>query len=124
MSQVVHSTVCVLVTPKRKLAGRLEVTENSLHFYGDFLVEGTAGSSVFTSSGQLNYNEHVLLDGMERTGKNRADIRESNDHVLLISDKTKIQDRANPQQSDMLQGQQKSIKRHRRWDLLKVIYIY
>ena len=124
MLQVLHSTVCVLVTSKKKLAGRFEITENSLHFYGDFLVEGTAGSSIFTSSGQLNYSEHVLLDVMERVGKSRTNTREGNDHVHVLSDKANIQDRLNfPQPSDMLQGQRKGIKRHRRWDLLKVIYL-
>ena len=122
MLQVLHSTVCVLVTPKRKLAGRFEITEDSLHFYGDFLVEGTAGSSVFTSSGQLNCSEHVALDVLERAGKSRADSREGNDYVHFMSDKVNIQDSFDfPQHLDHLQGWRKGIKRHRRWDLLKVI---
>ncbi|EFJ19512.1 hypothetical protein SELMODRAFT_110788, partial [Selaginella moellendorffii] len=49
--QVLLSVSCVLVSPKRKLAGRLEVTHRSLHFHMEFFIEGTGGSMVFDSSG-------------------------------------------------------------------------
>ncbi|XP_024540202.1 BEACH domain-containing protein B isoform X1 [Selaginella moellendorffii] len=49
--EVLLSVSCVLVSPKRKLAGRLEVTHRSLHFHMEFFIEGTGGSMVFDSSG-------------------------------------------------------------------------
>nr|XP_043606677.1 BEACH domain-containing protein B isoform X1 [Erigeron canadensis] len=59
-SEVLMSLPCVLVTPKRKLAGRLAVMKKVLHFFGEFLVEGTGGSSVFRSiqaSGSFDSNK-------------------------------------------------------------------
>uniref|UniRef100_A0A0E0JVW3 BEACH domain-containing protein B n=1 Tax=Oryza punctata TaxID=4537 RepID=A0A0E0JVW3_ORYPU len=44
---VLSSVQCVLVTPKRKLAGQLTITQKALHFSFEFLVEGTGGTSVF-----------------------------------------------------------------------------
>nr|KAJ0217839.1 hypothetical protein LSAT_V11C300135260 [Lactuca sativa] len=49
LNKVLISVPCVLVTPKRKLAGRLAVMKKFLHFFGEFLGEGTCGSSVFRS---------------------------------------------------------------------------
>ncbi|KAL0366361.1 UNVERIFIED_CONTAM: BEACH domain-containing protein B [Sesamum radiatum] len=55
-NKVLMEIPCVLVTPKRKLAGRLAIMKKFLRFFGDYLVEGTGGSSVlktFYSSGSL-----------------------------------------------------------------------
>lgn len=46
--QVLCSVPCVLITPKRKLAGKLDITRTVMHFSFDFLVEGSGGSSVFS----------------------------------------------------------------------------
>lgn len=37
----------MLVTPKRKLAGSLAIMKTALHFSGEYVVDGTGGSSVF-----------------------------------------------------------------------------
>lgn len=98
------SVPCVLITPKRKLAGRLAVMKNVLHFSGEFLVEGTGGSAVFknfTSKGS---------DVTKRDNKQN--------HVKLSS----------PYESDLEsessnQKPLKKVKRHRRWKIGKVINI-
>ncbi|RDY05943.1 BEACH domain-containing protein B, partial [Mucuna pruriens] len=56
-SEVLVSIPCVLVTPKRKLAGHLAVMKNVLHFFAQFLVEGTGGSSVFR-----NFDASIISD--------------------------------------------------------------
>ncbi|KAE8701699.1 hypothetical protein F3Y22_tig00110514pilonHSYRG00005 [Hibiscus syriacus] len=58
-SEVLMSLPCVLVTPKRKLAGQLAVMKHVLHFFGKFLVKGTIGSSVFKN---LNASSHSQLE--------------------------------------------------------------
>ncbi|KAL0392384.1 UNVERIFIED_CONTAM: BEACH domain-containing protein B [Sesamum radiatum] len=82
---------CVLVTPKRKLAGRLAIMKKILRFFGEYLVEGTGGSSVlrtFYSSGSLIT---ALLNTLE-------DLRGRNND----------------------RKQHKSIKRHRCWNISKI----
>ncbi|MCO5595749.1 hypothetical protein L7F22_049797 [Adiantum nelumboides] len=108
IQEVLLSSVCVLVTPKRKLAGHLDVTADSIHFYGDFLVEGTGGSSVFTSSGQINYSEHTALDLVEKR------LAGNKEHTNLETEQSGNQEGASSPRAI------KGIKRHRRWELLKV----
>lgn len=43
----------MLITAKRKLAGRLEVMRAYIHFHCDFVVNGNGGSSVFDANGEL-----------------------------------------------------------------------
>ncbi|MCO5593154.1 hypothetical protein L7F22_047160 [Adiantum nelumboides] len=119
IQEVLLSSVCVLVTPKRKLAGRLDVTADSIHFYGDFLVEGTGGSSVFTSSGQINYSEHTALDLVEKR------LAGNKEHTNLEAEQSGNQDKAdyvNPAASSPQAI--KGIKRHHCWELLKLVERY
>eukprot|EP00850_Spirogloea_muscicola_P002042 SM000007S21002 [mRNA] locus=s7:1425419:1443445:- [translate_table: standard] len=52
-NQVQPAQACVLVSTKRKLAGTLELVKSHLHFHAEFLVEGSGGSSLFDSHGNL-----------------------------------------------------------------------
>lgn len=108
------SIPCVLVTPKRKLAGHLAVMKNVLHFFGQFLVEGTGGSAVFrdfpassksdlTKSGpkQRSLRWPVSdLDSQKGIAVSNSKIINGNAPVKLI----------------------KCVKRHRRWSMAKVNY--
>ncbi|KAH7332120.1 hypothetical protein KP509_20G069100 [Ceratopteris richardii] len=111
--EVVHSSICVLVTLKRKMAGRLDVTRESIHFYGEFLVEGSAGSSVFTSSGLFNSVENTAIELVEKRLGGR-------DHMSLDNESSSNHDRLYSLQQIALSETTKRIKRHRRWELLKV----
>ncbi|GJP81202.1 hypothetical protein CLOP_g11369 [Closterium sp. NIES-67] len=51
--EVVTSLPCVMLTAKRKLGGRMELRHRTLHFFADFVFEGTAGSSLFAADGTL-----------------------------------------------------------------------
>ncbi|XP_065880379.1 BEACH domain-containing protein B isoform X2 [Euphorbia lathyris] len=111
--EVLMSVPCVLVTPKRKLAGKLAVMKNFLHFFGEFLVEGTGGLSVFknfdvsTNSDvtkleqrprSLNWPMHVDFSPLKGV---------SNDNVETLCDNAH-------------QRQLKQVKRHRRWNVGKI----
>eukprot|EP01018_Ginkgo_biloba_P014188 Gb_28819 [translate_table: standard] len=117
--EVLLTVSCVLVTPKRKMAGHLDVMRTSLHFYGEFLVEGTGGSSVFNSLGGLNYPDQTDLEHMERIPKSKSFkgiLRTDGD-----GEKGNPMERLDPVQHQALSGKQpKDIKRHRRWDICKV----
>ncbi|CAI9116125.1 OLC1v1017198C2 [Oldenlandia corymbosa var. corymbosa] len=114
-SEVLISVPCVLVTPKRKLAGRFAVMKNFLHFFGEFIVEGTGGSSVFKifdSSGNL---DHRKLDQLGKDEKQKlCKFPLSSD---LTSERGSVLDCIH---DTVLQKQHKSIKRHRRWSISKI----
>ncbi|KAK9080847.1 hypothetical protein SSX86_000606 [Deinandra increscens subsp. villosa] len=111
-SEVLMSLPCVLVTPKRKLAGRLAVMKKVLHFFGEFLVEGTGGSSVFrniqaSSSFDSNKTDNV---GMQKQKfiKWPVDLDgETSDNINAVL-------------GNLLQKQSENIKRHRRWEIGKI----
>lgn len=95
------SVHCVLVTPKRKLAGQLDITRTVLHFSFEFLVEGTGGSSVFSKFKDKIYSDcKNELGGSERLDRCRDSVIETN--------------------SILMQNQSNKIKHHRRWNITKV----
>ncbi len=116
LQQVLLSVSCVLVAPKRKLAGRLEVMRSSIHFYGEFVVEGTGGQSVFSSSGGLNYPEVTSIEKSSSKSKGNSRREEVAD-----MEKVNVMERLEPMHhSAMHGGPWKDIKRHSRWDLCQV----
>jgi len=115
--QVLLSLSCVLVSPKRKIAGRLEVMQSSLHFYGEFIIEGTGGRAVFNSTGGLNYPDAVTME----KGFSKAKTSTRKDSSMEGGDveRGNAMERLDPIQG----GPSKGIKRHSRWDLSQVSYI-
>lgn len=114
------SLPCVLVTPKRKLAGRLAVMKKVLHFFGEFLVEGTGGSSVFRNiqaSGNFESNKTDNL-GMQKQKFIKWPVD------LVSTSDGEASDDINAALGNLLQKQSENIKRHRRWELSKVIVIF
>ncbi|KAL5212760.1 hypothetical protein ABZP36_023607 [Zizania latifolia] len=102
-ADVLSSVQCVLVTPKRKLAGQLTITRNALHFAFEFLVEGTGGTSVFNKY-QENTDSKNDLGGSEKLKGNldggRGNATESGE-ALTKSTPNKI-------------------KHHRRWKITRI----
>lgn len=107
--QVLMSVPCVLVTPKRKLGGRLAVMKSVLHFFSEFLVEGTGGSSVFKS-----FHDSGKPDQL-------GEAQKQNLNFHLDSDKGNASENKETVQGNVLQKQPKNIKRHRRWNICKVM---
>lgn len=110
--QVLVSIPCVLVTPKRKLAGHLAVMKNVLHFSAQFLVEGTGGSSVFK-----NFDTSINSDLTKSDVKHRS-------YKCSVSG-------MDPQKgiavghAELINGSgsiklMRCVKRHRRWSVAKV----
>uniref|UniRef100_A0A0A9DC66 BEACH domain-containing protein n=1 Tax=Arundo donax TaxID=35708 RepID=A0A0A9DC66_ARUDO len=103
--EVLSSVHCVLVTPKRKLAGQLTVTRNALHFSFEFLVEGTGGSSVFNRfQDKKDSDSKNELGGLEKLKGNldggRGSASESGDALI--------------------KNQSNKIKHHRRWKITRI----
>jgi hypothetical protein len=110
--QVLVSIPCVLVTPKRKLAGHLAVMKNVLHFFAQFLVEGTGGSSVFRNFDALSNSDLTKSVQKQRSMKWPAsdmDIQKGitvgNVEVINGNGPVKLM---------------RCVKRHRRWSMAKV----
>lgn len=111
-SKVLVSIPCVLVTPKRKLAGHLAVMKNVLHFFAQFLVEGTGGSSVFRNFDALNNSDLTKSVQKQRSMKWPASdmdlqkgITVGNVEVINGNGPVKLM---------------RCVKRHRRWSLAKI----
>ncbi|KAF3790525.1 BEACH domain-containing protein B [Nymphaea thermarum] len=107
--EILLSVPCMLVTPKRKVAGHLEVMQHILHFYGELLVEGTGGSSVF----------RVLCSSCNhgvKIGQREA--------VNVDPDCGKVCGGTNDDMSSLhkslLHKLPENIKRHHRWNLCKI----
>ncbi|KAL2652898.1 hypothetical protein R1flu_021026 [Riccia fluitans] len=122
--EVLLSVSCVFVTPKRKLAGRLELMHSSIHFYGEFIVEGTGGSTVFTPAGGLNFPVIPSLELPDRGGtRSKAGMKKEGVCGGVAPgdmEKGNLMDRIEPVRSTTLSGPAKDLKRHRRWDLFQV----
>ncbi|MED6216742.1 hypothetical protein PIB30_010777 [Stylosanthes scabra] len=107
-SEVLTSVPCVLVTPKRKLAGHLAIMKNVLHFFAQFLVEGTGGSSVFR-----NFDASTSSDGNKSDQKKwpasdmelQKGITAGNVEVINWNGSAKLM---------------RCVKRHRRWSIAKI----
>ncbi|XP_020218624.1 BEACH domain-containing protein B isoform X2 [Cajanus cajan] len=111
-SEVLVSIPCVLVTPKRKLAGHLAVMKNVLHFFAQFLVEGTGGSSVFRNFDASINSDLTMSDLKQRSLKwpfagmdpqkgtmiGNVELINGNGSVKLM----------------------RCVKRHRRWSMAKI----
>ncbi|RCV22961.1 hypothetical protein SETIT_4G261700v2 [Setaria italica] len=100
-TKVLCSVRCVLVTPKRKLAGYLDITRTVMHFSFEFLVEGTGGSSVFSKFKDKKDSDcKNELGGVDRLDGCRDGMIETN--------------------GVLMQNQSNKIKRHRRWNITKI----
>lgn len=108
--EVLLSVPCILVTSKRKIAGHLAVLKNVLHFFGKFLVEGTAGSSVFRTFDCLNNSVPEKSD--QSIGIEKQKFLKLPENLSLDSEK---QDSVGT-----MDKQLKNIKRHRRWEVSKI----
>ncbi|XP_042508929.1 BEACH domain-containing protein B-like isoform X1 [Macadamia integrifolia] len=121
-SEVLLSVPCVLVTPKRKLAGHLAVMKSVLHFFGEFLVEGTGGSSVFNSfhvSSSSDSTKPDQLGGVQNQKLSKWPLNSDVEFEKGNSiDSTDIVDET------VLQKQPNHIKRHRRWNVSKIKAVY
>ncbi|KAL3340220.1 hypothetical protein AABB24_028710 [Solanum stoloniferum] len=116
--EVLMSVPCVLVTPKRKLAGHLAVKKKFLHFFGEFLVEGTGGSSVFRnfdSSGKFDINKSEQLGGLQ----NHKYLKWPMSYDL-DSERGSAINRIGAVNNDEHQKHPNNINRHRRWTIFKV----
>ncbi|KAI4307513.1 hypothetical protein L6164_030691 [Bauhinia variegata] len=112
VSEVLMSIPCVLVTPKRKLAGHLAVMKNVLHFFGQFLVEGTGGSSVFTNFHASSNSDQIKSDQKQKSLKW---------HVSDIDLEKRIEfGNMEVMNNDAAVKLRKCVKRHRRWRMTKI----
>lgn len=114
--QVLISAPCVLVTPKRKLAGRLAVMKTALHFFGEYLVEGTGGSSAFKDFQQPSNSDLSKFDQKQRFSKWPP-------HNYLESDKGSSFNGLELLSENVHQRHLKNLKRHRRWSIGKVRWL-
>jgi hypothetical protein len=100
------SVPCVLVTPKRKLAGWLAVMKNVLHFSGEFLVEGTGGSAVFKNFSTSKGSDVTKAENKQNLVKWSSPYDSETFLDLESGNKNK--------------KPLKKVKRHRRWKIGKV----
>lgn len=110
---------CVLVKPKRKLAGRLAIMKKSLHFFGEFFVEGTAGSSVlktYYSSGNFDHCKPEHFGGPQRQKFLKSPMNSNVD-----SERPSVNENIDSVKGDKYQKQHRSIKRHRWWNISNVL---
>ncbi|PPD66411.1 hypothetical protein GOBAR_DD36708 [Gossypium barbadense] len=108
INEVVMSLPCVLVTPKRKLAGQLAVMKDVLHFFGEFMVEGTVGSSVFKN---LNASGHF----------ERGDLKPKSTKWSVPLDINSEKGTSDNVEAENLHKEQlKNVKRYRRWSIGKI----
>ncbi|CAL1372181.1 unnamed protein product [Linum trigynum] len=112
-SEVLVSFPCVLVTPKRKMAGSLAVMKTVLHFFGELLVEGTGGSSVFKNLNSGLNSEATKLDQKNKSVKGPI-------HNDWRPGKGITAERAETANENEHEKNLKHIKRHRRWCISKI----
>ncbi|KAJ7958905.1 BEACH domain-containing protein [Quillaja saponaria] len=111
-SEVLMSVPCVLVTPKRKLAGNLAVMKNVLHFFGQSLVEGTGGSSVFRNFRASSNNDLTKVDKKQRFLKCPFSDLDPEKGIAF--------DNVESMSENVSMKLQKCVKRHWRWTIGKV----
>ncbi|KMZ59450.1 hypothetical protein ZOSMA_68G00360, partial [Zostera marina] len=112
-SDVLLRIPCVLVTPKRKVAGFLSVLQMVLHFSSEFLVEGTGGSSVFKSFDVPQYSDCTSTNQSEGTHNKKLHEGQIIHEWNQGSDKDNIND-------SMFKKEYKKLKRHRRWNITRI----
>ncbi|KAG6608127.1 BEACH domain-containing protein B, partial [Cucurbita argyrosperma subsp. sororia] len=113
-SEVLTSTPCVLVTSKRKLAGYLAVMKNALHFFGEFLVEGTGGASTFKNFEALKSSDLTKLDQKQKSLKWPLYLQLDSTKGTVVDDVDVMNDDGN------LKRPLKNFRRHRRWNIGKI----
>ncbi|XP_047328635.1 BEACH domain-containing protein B isoform X2 [Impatiens glandulifera] len=111
-SEVLLCAPCVLVATKRKLAGRLIVMRNAMHFSADFIAEGTGGSTVFKTL-QTSSKPDQIGGSQNR----KFPVWPSN--LDLGPDKGNLVEKTDVIRGEILKNF-KIIKRHRRWNISKV----
>ena len=126
--QVLLSLPCALVTAKRKLAGRLELTRSSLHFYVEFVVDGNKSASLFDDKGQLRHDFSAEAASpqegsrADETGRPKKGSAAVGGQGLLRSPRgvagkpVELLNAATTKSSNF----QEDVKRHRSWPLLYV----
>ncbi|CAI5461598.1 unnamed protein product [Closterium sp. Yama58-4] len=67
-SGVLEEIPCILLTTKRKLAGRLHISHTELHFYVDFAMDSTEDFLLFHPDGSL-HNPHSVSSGSVSGGE-------------------------------------------------------
>ncbi|XP_050124229.1 BEACH domain-containing protein B-like isoform X1 [Malus sylvestris] len=113
-SEVLTSVPCVLVTPKRKLGGYLAVMKDVLHFFGEFLVEGSGGSSVFRNFHASSNHDLTKPDQKQKSLKQPL-------YLGLDAEKGATVDKFDATNENVLNRKQlKNMKRHRRWNIGKI----
>lgn len=113
---------CVLVTPKRKLAGRLAIMKKSLHFFGEFLVEGTGGSSsikTYYSSGNFDQCKPEHSGAPQRQKFLKLPLS-----LNVDSERLSTNENIDSVNGDKYQKQRRSIKRHRWWNINNVLKLF
>lgn len=108
--QVLTTVPCIMITPKRKLAGQLAVLKDVLHFFGEFMVEGTAGSTVFRTFDSLKNSDSETTDQPNKVEKLKF--------LKLPMDTSSVSEKHIA--IDTLEKQMKGIKRHWRWEVSKI----
>ncbi|KAJ4830317.1 hypothetical protein Tsubulata_011294 [Turnera subulata] len=112
-SKVLVSVPCVLVTPKRKLAGKLAVMKNVLHFFGEFLVDGTGGSSVFRNFHASGNSDESKLERKHKSLKWTMPVDLNSEKGIPIVN-------LETENEDAHQRRLKQVRRHRRWNVGKI----
>lgn len=120
MFQIHLSIPCVLVNPKRKLAGHLAVKKSVVQFTGEFLVEGTGGSSVFSRFQDANVPDATRSDQVGGTHKQNLHKGLTN----LDPTQGKVHSTDNMEGEALVRNQANKFKRHRWWDISKVHNTY
>ncbi|PPD89462.1 hypothetical protein GOBAR_DD13582 [Gossypium barbadense] len=82
-----------------------------LHFFGEFLVEGTVGSSVFKSLNESSLSESAKADHKPKSFNWSI-------HLGMFSDKGTSPD--NMEAEDLHKKELRTVKRHRRWNIGKI----
>lgn len=108
-AEVLSSVHCVLVTPKRKLAGQLTITRSALHFSFEFLVEGTGGSTVFNKFQDKKESDAKSELGSVEKLKGNSDVGRGNEAGSGDA---------------LMKSQSNKIKHHRRWKITRIRAVY
>uniref|UniRef100_A0A7N0VH18 BEACH domain-containing protein B n=1 Tax=Kalanchoe fedtschenkoi TaxID=63787 RepID=A0A7N0VH18_KALFE len=114
-TEVLMSLPCVVVTSKRKVGGHLAIKKDVLHFFGEFLVEGTGGSSVFNKFNSSSNSDGSKPDQVGGPQKQR---------FLKLPTDTDMDSEwshnVDPSRDGMIKTKSKKTKRHRRWNTCKI----
>lgn len=96
--------------------------KNFLHFFGEYLVEGTGGSSVlktYCSSGDFDQSKPEIFGGLQR-----QKVIKRPTQLNLDSQRPSVNENIRSINGDNDQRHHKSIKRHRWWNISKVSFIF